>query len=133
VRERYHGFANPGKGGLAVRAAAPLARFVGFASFDRSGMELWAPWLSSCQLCGFPLRSAQDRAPIIAALLGADGDDEVLRGGSAGVADAVEFAGVDESCSTGIDDHGLAGDGDGERALHHEEELLVRVLMGRMR
>src|SRR5215475_6137447 len=67
------------------------------------------------------------------ALFGADGDNEVLRGRGAGVADAVELARVDEGGGARTDLGGLAGDGDGERALHYEEELFVRVLMGRVR
>ena len=69
----------------------------------------------------------------MAALLVAGGDHEVLRRRGAGVADAVEFAGVDKGGGARTDLGGLAGDGDGERALHHEEELFVRVLMGRVR
>ena len=45
----------------------------------------------------------------------------------------MELAGVDECSSTGIDDGGLAGDGDGELALHDEEKLFMRVLMRRVR
>src|SRR6476469_4786183 len=69
----------------------------------------------------------------MAGLFSADGDNEVLRGRGAGVADAVELAGVDKGGGARTDLRGLAGDGDGERALHHEEELFVHVLMGRMR
>ena len=45
----------------------------------------------------------------------------------------MQLAGVDEGGSAGIDDGGFSGDGDGELALHHEEELFMRVLMGRVR
>jgi hypothetical protein len=33
--------------GVAVRAYAPVARFVGFASFVRSRLDLWVTWLYS--------------------------------------------------------------------------------------
>jgi hypothetical protein len=95
-------------------------------------------WLANLQMhgwrCGIPsfalLRMGH---PILWwRLLRARGHDEVLRGRGAWIADTVEFAGVDEGSGAGANLGGLAGDGDGEGALHHEEELFVHVLMGRV-
>ena len=45
----------------------------------------------------------------------------------------MQLAGVNEGGAAGIDDGGFSGDGDGELAPHDEEELFMRVLMGRVR